>query len=210
MKRLVTILAVASLLVVGPVFADCGNPDPNEICIVFDYPDCAINCIGPGYTGPATATVVIQNVEALGGVGGYEFMLCREGGAPFSVPPGCYLGAIDLPPNAINVATHPEYVVGIGSPLPQDHCVALLTINLLIFCPDCWCFGVQPLPYASVPGQMVYADGANPGLLIPLLPCTGPNWDSCTMACINCEWCPPDPPVDAEKQTWGKVKSLYD
>ncbi|MFH1842907.1 MAG: hypothetical protein ABIF77_06840 [bacterium] len=209
MKRLVTILAVASLLMVGPVFADC-NEDPDEICIVFDYPtSCAQNCISM-FGAPLSAYVVIQNPSAAGGVSGYEFMLCREGGAPFVVPPNCYLAGYVYPPNAINVATEPEFIVGLGVPLPQEHCVLLLTINMLIFCPDCWCFGVQPVPSPSIPGAMAYADGADPGNIIPMNPCTGGDWDSCTMACINCEWCPPDPPVDAEHQTWGQLKSLYD
>lgn len=205
MKKLLVTLSI--LCLAGVAVAQ--NPDPDEICIVFDYPvDCVQNCIQTG-PAPLTAYVVLQNPSVAGGVGGFEFLLCREGGAPWSVPAGCYEAAMELPPNAVNVSQHPEYIVGLAAPLPQAPCVLLLTMNLLVFCPDCWCFGLQPVTVPSIPGEMAYADGADPGHLLPLAPCTGSDWDSCTMACINCTWCPPDPPINSEGSSWGNVKSLY-
>ena len=169
--------------------------------------DALPNCIRD-VIAQVTAYVVLQNPSAASGVSGFDFMLCNSGGGGFGPPPGCFLSTMTLPPGALNTSGHPQYTVGIATPLPQEPCVLLLTMNLLIFCSDCWCFGVQGIPFGLPPWYMTYFD-ANM-LEYILSPCTGPTWDSCTMACINCEWCPPDPPIGTTSTTWGELKALYD
>jgi hypothetical protein len=215
-----TIAAFSLLFAVGAIAQETGCPhqDPNNICIIFDYPDeCCQNCWPaegapfPG-SGALSAYVVLQNCTQPAGVSGYEFCLCRDGGTDFVPPPGCYVTGYTYPPGAINAATEPCFAVGLAIPLPNDgFCTLLLTINLLIFCPDCWCFGVKPSVPSSIPDQMAYADGLNPGLLIPMTPCTCSElvWDPCAMTCINCQFCPPGPPITSEQSTWGVLKSLY-
>jgi hypothetical protein len=190
--------------------AQC-NDGPNEICIVFDYPDpCCQNCLYPAPFGQTIqGYIVLHNPTAVGGASGFEFQVCNPGGAPFLPPSGCFVTAWGLPTGAINVYDPPVFAVGIPTPLPQEPCVLLVTMDILVYCQDCWCFGVMPLDMPSVPGQMVYADGADPGNLIQMYPCTGPTWDPCYMACIGCETCPPDEPIGTDTATWGNLKTLY-
>jgi hypothetical protein len=76
---------------------------------------------------------------------------------------------------------------------------------------ECWCFGVKPNPIPGIPPGMPYADGGDPGHLIAMVPCNGlaVEYSSCQMSCINCELCPPGPPVANESATWGAIKSLF-
>ena len=209
LKRLLTSISVILLLIGGTSLADC-NDDMDEICIVFDYPDdwCQ-NCL-PDTLGEVDAYVVLVNPSATSGLSGYEFTVCREGGAPFEpLPPGNFLAGYELPPPATSVQNPPEFIHGFAPPLPWSPCIWLLTIKMLIFSPDCWCFGVRPVDSPSLPGFMAYVDAEDPVNFLPMLPCTGGDGDLGVMACINCEWCPPGPPIATTPATWGAVKNIY-
>jgi hypothetical protein len=225
MKKWVLCLVLGGVLIGGVAMAQyvpppppvppwpdtvCPHEDPDEICIVFDHPaDCCMNCT-QFFGGQYSAYVVIQNLSSPSGLSGYEFCLCNWDGTPFMAPPSCFITGYTYPPGAINAATEPCFAVGLATPLPNaGWCTKILTINLLVFCQDCWCFGVEPNIPASIPDHMAYADGINPGLLKILNPCTGPDQDSCYMTCLNCPWCPPDPPIASEPSTWGALKGLY-
>jgi hypothetical protein len=205
MKKLVVLLAVASLFVCGNVFAQCSE-DPNEICIFFSE-DCYTcnNCLS-FVGGPAYAYVVLMNCTQAAGVSGFEFCLCNDDGSPFAPPVGSsiFVSGYTLPPGNINAATAPCFAVGLSVPLPWSPCMTMVTVNLLVFSPNPWCFGAEPMVPASIPGHMAYADGADPGLLLPMYPCTE---TSCFMACLNSGDCPP--PVAVEDATWGGVKNMY-
>lgn len=208
MKKWTLLLAGLALVLSGSAWAQCSE-DPNEICI-FWSDDCYAcqNCLS-FVGGSATAYVVLMNSTQAAGVSGFEFQLCNEDGSPLAPPVGSsiFLTGYTYPPGSINAATEPGFAVGLASPLPWAPCITLIQINMLIFSPDPWCFGLSPMVPASIPGHMAYADGANPGLLLPMYPCTGMEADSCFMACMNTGSCPP--PVAAEQQTWGQVKGMY-
>jgi hypothetical protein len=205
MRKPILLLAAAALLIGSSAFAQCSE-DPNEICIFFSE-DCftCTNCLS-FVGGNAVAYVVLMNATQAAGVSGYEFCLCNDDGSPYAPPVGSsiYVTGYTYPAGAINAATEPCFAVGLAAALPWSPCMTLLAINLLIFSPEPWCFGAEPTVPSSIPGQMAYADGINPGLLVPMYPCTEVG---CYMACVNAPQCPP--PVDAEDATWGAVKNLY-
>lgn len=209
MKSLLVVPATVSLLVAGVAMAQ--NPDPDEICIVFDYDSgCVNSCISPDI-GLFSAYVVLQNASEPSGVSGYEFCLCNEDGSIFNPPAGFYFPtAYVLPPGSVNVDVPPCFVVGIASPLPWQPCILLVEIQILSVTPPGtvpWCFGVEPYTYSSIPDHMVYAAGNNPGLLLPMYPCTGPDEPSCLMACVNSPDCPP--PIPLEETSWSQIKGFY-
>jgi hypothetical protein len=205
MRKFVLVLASVALLMAGSVFGQCSE-DPNEICIFFSA-DCNAcnNCLS-FVGGQASAYVVLMNCTQSAGVSGYEFCLCNEDGSPFAPPVGSsiFVSGYTYPPGAINAATPPCFAVGLAAPLAWSPCITMLTVNMLIFSPDTWCFGAEPNVPASIPDHMAFADGINPGLLLPMYPCTE---TSCFMACINAAQCPP--PVAVEDATWGGVKNMY-
>jgi hypothetical protein len=205
MRKWIALIAVAGLAVAGNGLAQCSS-DTDEICIFFSE-DCQVceNCLPPGTSGSHAAYVVLMNASEPSGVSGFEFCLCNEDGTPLTPPPNYFVTGYTYPPGAINAATEPCFAVGLAAPLTWSPCITMLTINMLVFGVDCWCFGLEPNVPASIPNQMAYAAGADPGLLLPMIPCTGPE-NSCAVACVNCPECGP---VATEDATWGSVKSLY-
>jgi hypothetical protein len=208
MRKWILMFAALGLLAAGPVWAQC-NDGVDEICIIWDYPDPGCQNCTSYMGGPINAYVVLVNPSAAGGVSGFEFLVCNEDGAPLVPPASNFVTGWVLPPGAVNVATAPEFIVGLATPQPWAPLVLMVEMQLLIFAPDCWCFGVSPVATPSIPGEMAYADGADPGNIIPLYPCTGTGWPSCFMACLNCTFCPPGPPVGTEPATFGSVKAIY-
>lgn len=208
MKKWIMLIAAAALLTGGPALAQCNN-GPDEICIVWDYPGAGCQNCTQFYGGILSAYVVLQNASTPQGILGFEFMLRNQGGATFLPPPMDIIIQYVLPYPGINVLTPPEFAVGLPYPVPWSPAIPLVEIQMLILDFTCWCFGVAPISYPSIPGHMVFADGGDPGNLLPMYPCTGPNWDATFMTCINCEFCPPGPPIGTTNMTFGSVKAIY-
>jgi len=82
--------------------------------------------------------------------------------------------------------------------------INLMTITLMLLSPDCAYFYIVPHPYPSIPGEIVYADGADPYNLIVMHQSTG-GPDNPVIG-INCD-CPP--PIATDQASWGVVKRLY-
>ena len=206
MKKWIVFIALAALCTAGLAHAQCSS-DSDEICIFWDPGgvDC-INCM-TAFGMPVDAYVVLMNPSYASGVGGFEFELTNADGSYFMPPPSDFIMGYIYPPAAINAAAPPVFIVGLGAPIPYSPIITLLTINMLIFDPSPWCFGVKPIDYASMPGHMIYVPGHNPGLLTPMYPCTGPAAPDYGMACLNSSECPP--PIATDKTTWDGLKSLY-
>lgn len=207
MKSLLLVLVLASVGLAGMAQAQC-NPDPNEIGIFWDQ-DCAncqncLNYIG----GMVSAYVILINCTQPAGILGFEFQLTNADGSDFLPPLSTFIVDYQLPPTAINIDAGPRFIVGLGVPLPQSPCMTLVSITMLVLDASAWCFGVKPVDIPSIPGQMVIADGADPGLLLPIYPNTGPDATDYQMACLNSPDCPPGP-VAIEESSWGSLKSLY-
>ncbi len=209
MRNFLILMAVASLGLAGLANAQC-NPDPNEIGIFWSE-NCQAceNCLD-FVGGPTSAYVVLMNPSQPGGVSGYEFSLTNDDGSPFAPPIGSsiFIGGYFLPPSAINVDTAPSFIVGVAAPLAWNPCITLVQIDILVFSPHPWCFGVKPIIFPSIPGHMAYADGFDPGLILPMYPITGPDATDYKMACLNSPDCPIEP-VATEESSWGSLKSLY-
>ena len=207
MRKLLLLLAMGLLVSSVQANAQC-NPDPNEIGI-FWSPDCGAceNCLD-FLGGLATAYVVLANLTQPGGVHGFEFCLTNADGSLFLPPPGVFVIAYNLPENSFNVFDPPCFTVGLSSPLPWSPCITLLTVDILVFDPAPWCFGVRPNDIPSIPGYMAFADGDDPGLILPMYPNTGPGAPNLAMACLNSPDCPPNP-VATEESSCGSLKSLY-
>jgi hypothetical protein len=187
------------------------DASPDQICIIFDYPaGCRQNCGSPGFAAAFDGYVVLQNASDMSGVSGYEFRLCNPGGGLFAPPVGEYaVLEYELPPGAIPLSDPPEFVIGLTGPLAWEPCNLLMTIKLQSSGSNTvpWCFGVQPVTDPMIPGRMAYAGSDDPSDLLPMRPCTGPQADSCFMACVNDPSCPP--PTGDETLTWGGLKALY-
>jgi hypothetical protein len=196
---------------------NCPHDDQDNICIIFDYDIfCCDNCKIPDYQGELAVHFVLHNCSAASGISGYEFCICNPDGSPFVPPPNVAVVSYDYVGQAINALSEPCFAVGLGSAIPNDgFCTLLFTMNLVVLSEECFCFGVSPLvgepltPPPSIPDEMVYVLGNSPGVLIPMDPCTGLEYNSCEMACINCAFCPPGPPIEIQRDSWGIIKSLY-
>lgn len=207
MRNILVMLALASLACWGLANAQC-NPDPNEIGIFWssDCGDCQ-NCLD--FLGDiTTAYVVLANITQPGGVGGFEFCLTNADGSTFAPPPMDFIFGYTLPDNGWNAVTPPCFAIGMAAPLPASPCIILLSVDILVFDSESWCFGVKPFEPASIPGQMAYADGIDHGLLIPMNPNTGPGAPDYSMACLNSPDCPPEP-VAVEESSWGSLKCFF-
>ena len=206
MKKWLAILTLAFLCTGSLAQAQCFD-DPDEICI-FWTSDCdqCINCMAY-MAGPVTAYVVLMNSSWWSGVSGFEFQLVNANGSGFYPPPSDFIVGYNLPVGGINVSAPPEFIVGLGMPLPPDPCTVLVSIDILVFDPSSWCFGVKPVSVPSIPGQMAYVPGHDPSLLTQMNPCTGINPADYGMACLNSPDCPP--PVATDKTSWDGLKSLY-
>jgi hypothetical protein len=207
MKTLLVLIAVISLGLAGLANAQC-NTDPDEIGIF--WTQACENCITclDFFNGPTQAYVILINSTQPGGVGGFEFSLTNADGSLFAPPPADFVTTYTLPPGAINVASAPDFVVGLATPTPYSPCIILVTIDMLIFDPAPWCFGVKPFITPSIPGHMAYVPYDDPSFLLPMYPNTGPGVTDYTMACLNDPNCPPGP-IATEETTWGTLKSLY-
>jgi hypothetical protein len=145
-----------------------------------------------------TAFVVLTNPSEASGVGGYEFHMNAV------LPAGNYDTGWTLPAGALNVSAAPDFVVGMGSPLPYAPAIVLAQWGLLMFAPGCMEFYVGPADTPSIPGVPLYAAGDNPGLLIPLQQSSG--GPDMVAAQLNCGQCTV---VGNEDATFGGVKAMY-
>jgi hypothetical protein len=201
------LLAVIGCGLLAGVGARAQLADLDQVCVVFDFPDgCRQNCFDAPLGETYSAHVVLQNPSEPSGVSGYEFCLCNTGGESLQPPAGTYLVGWFYPPGAI-IDPGPCWVLGFNTPEPWAPCVWLLTIQLLTFTHEAWCFGVEPTENPTLPGHVAYAAGDDPANVLPMWPCTGPQGGSCDLACIDDPECPP--PITGAGMTWGATKVLY-
>jgi len=192
MKRL--LIAFAIVCFASTSFAQV-DPDPDGINCYFDMGgnDYCTDFIG----GPVSIYVILTNQSVTTGVGGYE---CHVDVS--ELPAGAvFEQGWTLPPSAINVSTAPDFVVGLGTKLPHANAIVLVTYGLLVFGPGCVNFNVR----ASDSGNLVYADGDNPGLLIPMQVSSNGSLYGAGLNCPDCL----SVVLPSEEQTWGQMKNLY-
>ncbi len=194
MKKLL-VLTAAALLISGNALAQL-DPDPDGVGIYFDPCACG-NCVTLP-AGQHYAWLVITHPSAPAGILGWECRIETDG--PLFVlnyePEGLW----------INVDTPPSFVVGLAEPLINPYMFPTVVVMEITFqlvdvsAPAM--FYLVPVFFPSMPGMLVYADGADPENLIEMRQSTGGPGEP--VAVIN-----GDCPVATADATWGGVKNLY-
>ncbi|MFH1844200.1 MAG: hypothetical protein ABIF77_13425 [bacterium] len=190
MKRLLIALAIVCLA--STSFAQV-DPDPDGVGMYFDL-DGMVYC-NTFTGGPASVYLLLTNQSVDTGVGGFEAHV------DYTVPAGNFEQGWTLPPSAINVSTAPDFVVGFGVALPHSNAIVLATYGVLVFGVECMTFNVR----ASDSGNLLYADGVDPGLLIPMQVSSNGSPYGAGLNCADCL----EVVLDSDQQTWGQMKSLY-
>jgi hypothetical protein len=114
------------------------------------------------YGEAVTLYLCLLNASAPSGVSGWE---CRVEWTGDLMVLGWHPRGV-----AINVATPPEFVVGLGAPLPWQPSIVLMDFQVFSWTSGPRLFYLHPVAVPSLPGSMVYAAGSDPGSLIPM------NW----------------------------------
>jgi hypothetical protein len=124
------------------------------------------------------------------------------------VPPEIFFTGVTYSGDVINVATAPDFAVGIAVALPPtaDDFIVLATINFFVSPGVTNVFlDMEPSSLASIPDSMVYVPGDDIGALKSFKWSSGgPEFHS-----FGFNSGPLVPPIEAVPQTWGRVKNLY-
>ncbi len=165
----------------------------DEIGLFFD-PDADESCLQASAYANVGVYLFLLDPSAVSGVSGWECSLeLRD----------VVLTGVTLTGGGLNFATAPDFMVGVGTanPLPARRAVELARLSVLYLNTPA-AFYIHPFPIPSLEGSPVYADGANPSILLPLTPrVVGAGGIA---AGINLPACLP------EEATWGAVKHSYE
>jgi hypothetical protein len=188
-RRRAAALCAAALLAVLPALP-AGATD--EIGLFFDT-QAEQPCLEAGsFTTLATYLILVQP-SASSGVSGWECAV-RYDNATFT---SCTLAG-----TALNVFQAPDFQVGLSPSLPWAQDVLLAQLNFVSGGAGPVRFYVEPCRIPSIPGTPVYADGADPSILLPMAPRTL-GGGSGPVAGVNLPECTP------ESATWGQVKTTF-
>lgn len=194
MKRFTLLTCLVTLMLTAAGSAQV-DPDPDGIGIYFDLA-ATTHCAQIGTYEPFELYLLLTNASAEGGVHGwecqvqYDLVLFVMGWEAMG-----YGGSFFTPP---------DFSLGLENSLPWAPAIHLLTMTCLVFSPECAWLYLAPYSIPVIPGQMAYADGADPSQIIPMHASTGGY--GIPVAGVNCD-CPP--PVTTARASWGAVKSLY-
>jgi hypothetical protein len=152
--------------------------------------------------GPFSTYLVATGLTATAGVVGWECMVEWDEDASFFASQQTLYG------DALNVATWPEFAVGILKPgvVPDGNGAAVLAqFDWLSFTTAQLYMHLHPNKNPSSPGNMIYVDASDVGEFIPL------SWSSGdeANAVFGVNTGPLDPQVPTEDETWGSVKNMY-
>jgi hypothetical protein len=122
-------------------------------------------------SGTATVYLVLTDVSGPGGVSGWECHLNGDWDSNSNV----FFGGYDLYGQALNVSAFPDFAVGLGTPLPPDPNgnVCLGSFSFIFLAQEEIYLYLGPSDRPSIAGQMVYAAGDDPGLLLIMYPSSG-------------------------------------
>ncbi len=194
MKKLLALAALASLVVGGQALAQV-NAGPDGLGMFFDTgaSEYCLNSTG----GQVMVYLMLTNCSQPSGISGWE---CH---VTYTVPAGDFETGWVLPTGSLNVSSAPDFVVGLGTPLPYAPALLLATYGVLALVPSPMEFYVGPCNTPSIPGTAVYAAGDNPGLLLPMSPVSGSA--ELPVAQLNGDCTV----IGTEDATFGQVKNLY-
>jgi len=196
MKKLLVTLAIVCLA--GSAIAQV-DPDPDGLGMYFDLEgvDYCLDYMG----GQAFVYLLLTNCSQPSGISGWEAHVT------YVVPSGDFETGWTLPAGSLNVSAAPDFVVGLGTPMPYAPALLLATYGILVFAPDQMDFFVGPCNTPSLPGVPAYAAGDDPGLLVPLQPVSGSA--DLPVAQLNpANGCPGDV-IGTQQETFGSVKAMF-
>ncbi|MHB8079315.1 MAG: hypothetical protein ACYDIE_08680 [Candidatus Krumholzibacteriia bacterium] len=160
----------------------------DEIGLFFDE-KAELPCLrAEAFTTP-TAYLLLLDPSASGGVYGWECTLDYT-----SV---MLIGSPAISGVGLNVASPPEFQVGLGAPLPRAPVVKLASLQFLLLDRTA-AFYIYPFRQGETPQ---YADGSDPSILLPMTPRGMAG--GALVAGVNLPECIT---VDA---TWGRIKHVY-
>jgi hypothetical protein len=206
MKKFAILLALS--LVASSAFAlvDDGN---SSFGIYFDNAG-DVNCLAPTPFVPFNVYFIIANPE-VANMGGFEFQW-RFNPAPVAQP---IISAFNLPPQALNIGTNYNVIVGLGGGLVTSEATVVASASMILLAamdPTTY-VQVGPATPASHPLHAAYNNFNNPAEIIDLNFSTvdGVNvtigadgWVNPGVAKMSCQG-----PVATESATWGSVKALF-
>ena len=199
MKKVLALVGLTLLMAV-PASAQV-DPDLNGLGIYFDLNTFEQRC---SPTGPAPMTMlyvylVASNIRPDLTMGGWECSVYHD------VPGLSYLSTTVHGQGPINIMTPPDFMVGLGMWMdwaPYHH-LATLQYFVMSNVPATWRVGPLRGTFQSIPGEACYADGIDPGILVPFQPPQG-SWDLPAAKLYQvCDI------VAVEDETWGGVKGMF-
>jgi hypothetical protein len=201
MKKLLVLVGLASLVFAGTAMAQI-DPDPDGIGLYFDMDGTSV-CGEAGTGMTANIYLAITNASRSAGISGWEAHVVL----PDPLPAGHFVLAWTLFGDGLNLFAPPDFVVGLGSPLPWTPAIVVLNIQMGVFgAPTCIPMALRPANQPSHPGYMVYVNAADFTDIVNLQYSAGADYNApCAM--LNCG--PDCGVVSDEASSWGSVKSLY-
>lgn len=113
--------------------------------------------VGPIYT----VYVCVDNGSRLAGISGWELTISHSYNV---VPHGWDIQGT----NPLNIGSPPDFMVGLQYPLPYADPNCILIFDFFVTDTNPAWFSVDPCPWPSIPDHPVYADGADPGIVVAL------------------------------------------
>ncbi len=202
-------LLVICILCTGPVFAIVDD-DINSLGAYFDD-DGNVWCMTPSPAVPFNLYWILAHPIAEN-LGGYEFAWAYS---PDIVPAPFVLG-VTLPPDALNIGSSYNLIVGLGSGLVTSEATVLAVFNLMVLTtvpPQTYVTAGPPTP-ASLPGHAATNDFADPANIIPMtfnfvndgwVTINGDGWTEPGIA----RFTGPCGTPAVESTTLGRIKALF-
>jgi hypothetical protein len=207
MKKTALVLALS--LVASSAFA-LVDQDNSSFGIYFDNAG-DLNCGAPAPFTPFNLYFIIANPEVQN-MGGFEFQW-RLNPQPAAQP---IISSFTLPPNALNIGTNYNVIVGLGSGMITSEATVVATANMLLLAamdPSTY-IQVGPATPASHPGHAAYNNFNDPAQIIDLNFSTvngndvtvDPNgWVVPGVFKFSCP-----APIATETESWSGVKALFE
>jgi hypothetical protein len=202
------VLALTLCLTTGSAFA-LMDDGISSLGIYFDSTG-DYNCAAPAPFVPFNLYFIIARPE-VANMGGFEFAWRFEP-APTVMP---IITALTLPPNALNIGTDYNLIVGLGSGLITTEATIVATANLILLSaipPDTY-LQAGPATPASHPLHAAYNNFDDPAQIIDL---NFSTVDGVNVVIDAAGWVVPGvfrfscPGIALESETWSGVKALFE
>ena len=206
MKKFAILLALSMIASSAFALVDDGT---SSLGFYFDNAG-DTNCSAPAPFVPFQAYFIVANPE-VANMGGFEFAW-RFAPAPAAMP---IIQNFVLPPQALNIGTNFNIIVGLGNGLVTSEATVLVRIDMILLSamdPETY-VQVGPATPASHPGHAAYNNFADPAQIINMNFATVNGIDNTVgldgwvvpgVAKMSCPG-----PVATESETWSGVKALF-